>query len=232
MNAFGDLPWPAGMSALVTGGGGEVGRAFWWRAQGRSFREPRVEQVARAFRPERELLERPGRRPGACATASARASSASPPTASAGRALLDVLYGEGGWPAGSARAPHPHHGATLAAFADARVLAAMAAMPVGERLTDGFHRHVLEATGHPARRRSARRPAARDPPAGAPGRRGRTRPPPRRDAPWPWAEAVRAMPAANAAWLEGVLAHPLVEDALGRPGPSRGRRLPGRRPRR
>lgn len=49
MNAFGDVPWPVPMDTFVTGGGGEVGRAFWWSGVGRNFVAPTPAQAARAL---------------------------------------------------------------------------------------------------------------------------------------------------------------------------------------
>ncbi|MEJ7892370.1 MAG: hypothetical protein WKF94_06990 [Solirubrobacteraceae bacterium] len=205
-NAFGAATWPEPLSAFVTGGGGEVGRAFWWRRVGRNHAEPSPAQACDALlapTADQALREHVLAQLEALAAAGVR-----------GWSLLDVLYAEqrlARWGRGMVSREAP---STIAAFADAEILRGLASLPRQARLSDGFHRGFLRERGlavapaprvqrrgvpAPARRLAARRRRARPRPAVRSG----------------WAGQLSARPG-YAEWLrDGVLGHPAVVAAFG-----------------
>jgi hypothetical protein len=136
LTPFGKVTWPAPMDAFVTGGGGEIGRAFYYRLEAAAYRDPDVERLVRTLavpagiaprlRAELERLAESGL---------------------GGWRLLDVFYAEqrvAKW----GRAMLPFASApTVAAFAVPAVAAALAALPDAVRVSDGFHREALAALG-------------------------------------------------------------------------------------
>ncbi len=138
MTPFGTIVWPSGMSCFLTGGAGEVGRAFWWRAIGRNHEDPDLDRVVASFRPDRTLRDTPGEVQ-AMLRDHVRAMLTEIAEAGVeGWALLDVLYGEQRLTRWGRGMLGRHGASTVAAFADPTVMARLAALPVEDRLTDGF----------------------------------------------------------------------------------------------
>jgi len=133
---------PAEMSAMVTGAGAEVGRAYAYQAVARSRRRPRAEHLVATLDPA-------GRLPGAPAAAQASAAAAlrswlEEPGVPAGWRALDALYVEhrvGRW--GTARVPRTHPGPILAPFSAPPVARALSALPLDDRLAVAFHRRLV-----------------------------------------------------------------------------------------
>jgi hypothetical protein len=143
--AFGGPVWPAPMDALVTGAGGEVGRAFYrnWRPD-----EPAPTDQAAATRLLAELLG--GRLPDAAppvrAALTERVAAWMADAYGAGGEgwrALDVLYGDQRvrhW--GRAMAP-PEGFPLVTGLGDPELWQAMIAVPDDDRKQSGFHRELL-----------------------------------------------------------------------------------------
>lgn len=201
LTPFGRVTWPGAMDAFVTGGGGEIGRAFYYRLEAASHRRPDVARLVRVLgvrdrlphaprdvvreleeRVARELRQLPGD----------------------GWRRLDTFYAQrrlARW----GRAMLPRIAApTVPAFATPAVAGALVAMSERDRAGDGFHRFALrELAGEeiaPAavqRRgvpRSLRRMAAR-------ARRARARERPVR---WAYADELERRPVYRG-WLDEAL---------------------------
>lgn len=132
--------WPKGADAFLTGGGGETGRAYYYRLLAANYAKPSIRQIRRLWRPERllqgattEALEGVQR---ACDRALERASL----SGHHGWALLDVVYGMDRlvrW----GRSMYPHSDLPmLACLGATQVQRALASLPLDDRLTDAFHR--------------------------------------------------------------------------------------------
>lgn len=210
---FARLGWPAGMAGFVTGGGGEAGRAFYYRDERPGREEAPVEELAgtlaRLLEPRlagarREALD--GLRASLRGWVETAADAGLP-----GWRTLDVVYGEQRlrrWLRGMLpRLDAP----MIPAFATPEIARALASMPLADRLSDGFHRGFLErhapdllpAAPEPPRRTLAERLAGRVP--------GRLRP----TAPSPLGERWSDRPGFRHWIAEGVLGSPLVTEPLG-----------------
>jgi hypothetical protein len=205
---FARLGWPAGMPGFVTGAGGEMGRAFYYRGgrprgEEASQREL-VAELARLLGPRLagarpEALEALGRSLGDWVDEAAAAGLP-------GWRTLDVVYAEQRvrrWLRGMLprlRAP------MIPAFATPEIARALASMPLAERLADGFHRGFLE-----------RHAPELVPPVAAAPRRSRLRLPGRLRR--PQASPLRARwddhPGFRDWIAHGVLDSPLVTEPLG-----------------
>lgn len=136
------VSWPDPISAFVTGGGGETGRAFYYRLLAANFAGPRPDEILSVWRPAHRLRLAP-------AAARARVEQrAHEWLLEGGRAglegwqLLDFVYAEyrvTDWGRAMSTAPVP----TVAAFAHPEVTAALTSLPVAERTADGFHRRLI-----------------------------------------------------------------------------------------
>jgi hypothetical protein len=206
-----------GVGVNVTGAGGELGRAFHYAYLARNRREPAVEELRALWRPQaglegladRAAVERVA---GAAASAIDRAAA----SGVTGWRILDVVYAEQRMRRWARSGIAPTAGAAwLAPFLAPRVAAALVSLPLGERVTDGFHRRYL-----------AERAPDLVPPV--PQRQRRFVPAAARRAAAAWrARRAQAGPAASASPFataypqtftylhEEVCAHPLVAEALG-----------------
>lgn len=207
---------PAAMSAMVTGAGAEVGRAYSYQAVARSRPRPRTEDLVAAMDPA-------GRLPGAPREAHAAAAGAlrtwlAQPGLPAGWRALDALYVEhrvGRW--GTARVARTHPGPILAPFSSPPLARALSALGLDDRLAVGFHRRLVaevapgvalqpmqtQRRGIPApARRAARALRARRAAARAPQ-------------PWPWAGLWTERPALYAWVADDLLADPRLAAWLG-----------------
>ena len=197
---FARLRWPEGMECFVTGAGGEVGRAFYYRE--RPDADP-VRALADLLGPRLR-----GARPEAveALTAAVRGWVGAARSAGfEGAAALDVVYGEQRvrrW----LRGMLPRLAAPMIpAFATPEVARSLASLPPGERLSDGFHRGFLERHA----------PELLPPPEAAPPRR-RLRLPRRRPAPASFLGARWDSNPGFRDWIsEGVLGSPLLAEPLG-----------------
>ncbi len=221
---------PAEMSAMVTGAGAEVGRAYSYQAVARSRPRPRTRHLVAALDPAGRL---PGAPPGAIAAASgALRAWLEEPGLPEGWRRLDALYVEqrvGRW--GGARISRTHPGPILAPFSSPPLARALSALPLDDRLAVGFHRRLVaevapavalppmqtQRRGVPA---LVRRLASAARTGGGP--RGTAaalagRPPPAPPSPWPWAYVWHARPELRAWVAEDLLADPLLAEWLGAP---------------
>jgi hypothetical protein len=207
---------PAEMSAMVTGAGAEVGRAYAYQAVARSRPRPRTEHLVAAMDPAGRL---PGAPPAAHAAAAASLRAwLGEPGVPAGWRALDALYVEhrvGRW--GTARVPRTHPGPILAPFSAPPLARALSALPLDDRLAVGFHRRLVaevasdvalppmqtQRRGVPAPLRRARA-ALRASGGGADAA-----------ARWPWAELWHARPALRAWVADDLLADPRLSEWLG-----------------
>ena len=215
---------PAEMSAMVTGAGAEVGRAYYYQSVARSRPRPRTRHLVAAMNPA-------GRLPGAPAAAHTGAGAAlrawlEEPGVPAGWRALDALYVEhrvGRW--GTARVPRTHPGPVLAPFSSPPLARALSALPLDDRLAVGFHRRLVaevapEIVLAPMQTQRPGVPApVRRVAAAARQRRGAggARSPSARStvAPWPWAGLWHARPALRAWVADDLLADPRVPEWLG-----------------
>jgi hypothetical protein len=217
----GRLTWPAGMTAFITGGGGELGRSFYYRGLtgpaepdpgelARRLMDRLGGRIAGAGRPARDTLQvRLREWVEQAQEAGAR-----------GWGTLDVLYGEqrlARWLRGMLPCLPA---AMVPAFATPEVGRALVSLPLAERLEDGFHRRFIAARrpelvpagprARPGPSRPSRSPlarvAARLPlelqPVGGPSATLGPR--------WP------AIPEFRQWVAEGVLGHAMVAEAMGR----------------
>jgi hypothetical protein len=153
----GDGPWVVGM-------GGETGRAFYWRGAALLFPRPRKSDLLAILDPDARLGPA---RPEAHDRLRGRVAEwigAARGAGLDGWGVLDVLYAEQRvrrW--GRSQLP-PVAGSIIGGFTPAPVAAALAALPVEERVSDGFARRFV----------AERRPdlALPVPPAPQPGRLG------------------------------------------------------------
>lgn len=220
---------PEEMSAMVTGAGAEVGRAYFYQSVARSRPRPGTEHLVAALNPRGRL---PGAPPAAgdAAVGALRAWLAEPGLPTGWRAL-DALYVEhrvGRW--GTARVPRTHPGAVLAPFSAPALARALSALGLDDRLAVGFHRRFVaevapgvalapmrtQRRGVPAPARrvaAALRTRARDAPgAGAAvSRAGASS----GFEPWPWAGRWHARPALRAWVADDLLSDPCLPEWLG-----------------
>ena len=213
----------------VSGMGGELGRAFYYRQLARLRAEPTAGQLRRLWRPERLLpdgVADEARMAVAQAADAAVTAAVALPGVTGWRAL-DVVYAElqmRYW--GRARI-RPSSGIFVPVFLTPQVAAALVSQSLDERLRDGFHRWYLATYGGQALCRLPLPPVVRQ-------RRG-VPPPLRRTA--AWLRAVRPtwpprtlseLPRVRTgtfAYLTDIVARsPLVEEGLGE---AFGRRLRG-----
>ena len=150
---FGEPSWPEDISAFLTGGGGEVGRAFYWRWFARPWPQPTPRRVREAFT---ELLN--SRLVGARAEVHDRVRrdvdqwvTVAESQGAQGWRSLDAVYADQRmryW----GRAMLPRTAFTLvAAFGDHEVARGLSSLPLDTKLQDGFHRGFLAQRGliHP-----------------------------------------------------------------------------------
>ena len=143
--AIGRVRWPAEIGAFVTGGAGEIGRAFYYRLAARNYRRPRPRQLARLL--AADLHARLGSDAAEARRAIADAADAWVAEAAGagigGWRILDVVYAEQRvrrW----GRAMMPERAVALVpAFGVPEVARALASLPLEERVADGFHRRFL-----------------------------------------------------------------------------------------
>lgn len=217
-SGLGAVSWPDGTDVLLTGAGGETGRAFYWRWQAANHAQPSQAQLRRAFRPDLRIASAHEAARAALRGRVAAWIAEAAGLGARGWRILDVLYAEQRmfrWGRGTLAR---HAAVPVHAFTHPSVAAALASLPAGARVRDGFHRAFLRhhaadlsAPPPPALQRAgvpralrrvaaARRAAA---PASTP------------TAPWPLAGLWRAQPDYRE-WLEdAVLRGALVRDALG-----------------
>jgi hypothetical protein len=211
--------FPEALDAVVFGAAGETGRALYYTpAVARAIPEPSRADIQRVFDATSRLAGA-RRRVRRDVRAAAHAWLGSPD----GWRSLDVAYGEQRvrrW--GRSMMP-PIGGYVVPAFATPEVQRALASLPLGERVTSGFHRRFLERVPELAppptvpppaaprlRRAAAALPGAR-PAMGAMRRLRR----PARSGRWPCAAEWAERPQMRG-WLEEeVLDSPLIRDALG-----------------
>jgi hypothetical protein len=218
---FGRPTWPAGMSAFVTGAGGETGRCFYYRD---SVRSPAATPDARRLR--RVLLTSLGgriaaARPEALASFTERVDewiAAAENTGHRGWRCLDVVYADQRvrrW----LRAMLQRSSAPMVpAFAPPELQRALISLPVTDRASDAFHRRflgrcapALEPAPAPPPRRGGLPPFVRRLRARLPGiRRGRPA------TPSVLAERWQERPGFRAWVADEVLASPLIVEPLGR----------------
>jgi hypothetical protein len=143
---FARLGWPESMACFVTGAGGELGRAFYYRDEAPATEEADPERLVRVL--HRLLAPRLA---GARREATEALEASLRGWVDAGRRAggegwrtLDVVYGEQRvrrWLRGMLpRLEAP----MIPAFATPEVARALASLPLADRLTDGFHRGFLE----------------------------------------------------------------------------------------
>lgn len=207
---FARLAWPPDMRAFVTGAGGEVGRAFYYRDQRPSGEDADRERLAGALIGLLAPRLADARREAVAGLeASARGwVDAAAAAGASGWRTLDVVYGEQRvrrWLRGMLpRLQAP----MIPAFATPEVARALASLPLADRLGDGFHRSFLAARAPelvPPAAQEARRGRRR---IRLPGRL-RPRPPSFLGARWDEHPGFRD-------WIvDGVLASPLVTEPLG-----------------
>lgn len=209
LTPFGRVTWPPSMTCFVTGGGGETGRAFYYRLVAANRREPDTAQLVRVMS-VRERFPHASRE--AVADLERRLAAELDQLPYAGWRRLDAFYAQrrvarwGRAMLGRAAAP------TVAAFATPAVAAALIAMSERDRTTDGFHRHALrvlageELPAAGAQRRGVPRPLRR---LAAGARRDRAP-----DARWAYAGELPARPRYTQ-WLDDALAEPALAGVLG-----------------
>ncbi|HEX8649113.1 MAG TPA: hypothetical protein VF715_19630 [Thermoleophilaceae bacterium] len=143
---FARLRWPAAMPGFVTGAGGEVGRAFYYRDSRPPSDEASAEELVAVLA---RLLEPrlAGARGEAVEALRASLNGWVDAAAAAGRPgwrTLDVVYGEQRvrrWLRGMLpRLDAP----MIPAFATPEIGRALASLPLADRVSDGFHRGYLE----------------------------------------------------------------------------------------
>jgi hypothetical protein len=217
--AFGIAPssrvWP-GEPAVLVGAAGEVGRAFYWRAQAGGPEPGNPSALTDALFPEGRLA---GGRPETQAMIRERVGGWVDQALESGRrgwSALDVLYAEqrvGHW--GRSQVPSLDSD-FLAGFGPVEVMRGLSSLSHADRLGDGFHRAFV----------GARRPdlalAEPVPPPSPPGRvrrlagRRRRRRPASTPAGNPFLLDLWARrPATRARVAEAVLADPLIAEPLG-----------------
>lgn len=208
-----EVSFPAPMTAFVTGAGGETGRAFYYGWLAAGCAEPSPRQILSLWRPEHRLRKAPRAVREALRARVAEWLGEAERHGLRGWGLLDALYAEQrvmDWGRSMVIAPVP----TIAALAHPEVSAALASLPLAERLTDGFHRRFVARYA----------PEVAVPPPPRRQRRGIPRPARRlmtRVRGLRWERPVEG-PAAiedtdRTTWLvEEVLAAPLVHAGLGR----------------
>jgi hypothetical protein len=213
---FAERTWPAEMTALITGSGGEAGRCFYYATRTAEHRNPSpgtlakligrdlAGQLSGARRETRELVrervERQVLDAAALGLGEWRA--------------LDVFYSEQRmqrW----GRSVMPRLAVpTMFGFATPEVARALVSMPLRDRRQDAFHRRVLAARSpglglSPIRQRHGRMPPLLRRRLGHVRRRLSKRAPSLLAAHWPGRPAFRA-------WVaEGVLEAPVMHELFG-----------------
>lgn len=199
LTPFGRVTWPAAMTAFVTGGGGEIGRAFYYRLEAANHRRPDVRRLVRVLRAAERLPHAPRDVIAELEERLARELCTLPGD---GWRRLDVFYAQrrvARW----GRSMLPLIAApTVPAFATPGVAAALVSMSERDRTGDGFHRHALRALAAeewpppPGQRRGVPRPLRR---AAARARRR-----PGQPARWAYADELERRPRYRE-WLEDAL---------------------------
>lgn len=215
MNPLGTIPWPEGMSSFVTGGAGEVGRAFWWRGLGRNHQNPDLNRISGSFRPDHRLRHAPREVRAALREHVWTMLAEIAEAGIQGWALLDVLYAEQRLTRWGRGMLGRHDASTVAAFSHPAIMSRLAAQSLDDRLTDGFHHYFLRSAGYemPARQPPVQRRRVPYPARRLASRLRSLRS--HRGSPWPWNEAMANLPTYRSWLTDGVLAHPAVEAALG-----------------
>lgn len=204
---FARLAWPQAMTGFVTGAGGELGRAFYYRERAPESEDAEPDELARTLTDL--LAPRLARaRPEAVEALGASVRGwLDEPAGLHGWRTLDLVYGEQRlrrW----LRGMLPRLAAPMIpAFATPEIGRALASLPLRDRLSDGFHRGFLE------RHAPELLPAPPPPPRRSLRDRlpGRFRPRPASPLGDRWDER-----AAFRDWIaDGVLGSPLVTEPLG-----------------
>jgi len=145
LNPLATLAFPEPIDEVVTGGGGEIGRAFYYRQTARNFTRPTSHQLQRVLSLERAIT---GARPEAMHRVQRSVTAwidASYEAGATGWRCLDVVYGEQRvrkW----GRAMIPMLPApTVAAFATADMARALMSMPLEDRLTSAAQRKLIQS---------------------------------------------------------------------------------------
>ncbi|HEX8066680.1 MAG TPA: hypothetical protein VF520_09165 [Thermoleophilaceae bacterium] len=214
---FARLAWPEGMPAFVTGAGGELGRAFYYRDRAPDGEDASGEELAGALARLLEPRIAGARREARDALAGSARSwvDAALAAGHSGWRALDVVYGEQRlrrW----LRGMLPRLSAPMVpAFATPEVARGLVSLPLADRLSDGFHRGFLESRAPdlapPAEPSRAGRPGGLRRAAGRLPGLGRMRRAEPSALAGRWDERARFRE-----WVvDGVLASPLVVEPLG-----------------
>jgi len=208
--------WPAAAEVVVTGAGGEAGRAFYYALEVRNHRRPSTDDLLRVLALERRLGPE-------------AAPSAVEAVAAAKRAWLQAAARDGvrGWRAldhvyVEQRVRHwgrsqlgPLRRPLVAAFATPDVVRALTSLPELDRASSAFHRRELRAAGLPAPGPLPLQRPGVPPPLrrlAARLRGGRHREP---DAPWGWAGGWTDRPQLRAWYEREVVAWPVLREQFG-----------------
>ena len=213
---FGRPAWPSEIDSFLTGGGGEVGRAFYWHWFAQAWPNPSPRRVRQSLA---HLLTAPlvGARPGVGTRVrhdvDQWVTQAEDQGAHGWRAL-DAVYADQRmrhW----GRAMMPRSGFPLvAAFGSHEISRSLSSLPASEKLRDGFHRRFLAERGlgrpDPAPQRRVPRSARRT--AWAWRSRRRRLPPPVRSG---LVREWQGRPHVHRWFAESVLGGALIREAMG-----------------
>lgn len=137
--------WPAGTGAVLTGAAGEVGRAFFYRADAHRSAPRTAAEIADLLYPEGRLPHASEAAKAQVRTAVSRWADAALASGRSGWEAMDVLYSEQRvthW----LRTQMPMLDASfVGGFMPVEVMRGLASLPLAEKLTDGFHRRFIEA---------------------------------------------------------------------------------------
>jgi hypothetical protein len=211
---------PAHPDAIVTGRGGESGRAFLYRLGARNHRRPSRAQLVDTLVehwPDRLRHAAPEARARVRETAG-RWIDAAAGSGHEGWRLLDVVYAEQRLRRWDRTRLIRQRSLYVPAFSDLAVQRALIALPLEDRLTDGFHRAFLAEHAPelvppppPGQRRGVPRALRRL------ARRLRSHRPPARPAPWAMAAEWSTRPATRDWIADELLRAPVLAEGLGQP---------------
>lgn len=144
-SVLGRPQWPDQIGGFVTGGGGETGRAWYYRTMARCYSRPSVGQILRLWRPGERLH---GVDRGSLSAFAARNHgwlARARELGYHGWAALDLVYSEQRfrfW--GRSMLPATAF-PVVAGFGHPDVQRAMMSLPLESKLADSFHRHFVQA---------------------------------------------------------------------------------------